>query len=34
VKKFPVIRLPKEKLVDTNGAGMLCFVLVMFQISE
>ena len=22
VKKFPVIKLPKEKLVDTNGAGM------------
>lgn len=22
VKKFPVILLPKEKLVDTNGAGM------------
>jgi len=21
VKKFPVILLPKEKLVDTNGAG-------------
>lgn len=24
VKLFPVIRLPKEKLVDTNGAG-ICF---------
>ena len=23
VKTFPVIVLPKEKLVDTNGAGML-----------
>jgi hypothetical protein len=23
VKLFPVILLPKEKLVDTNGAGML-----------
>lgn len=22
VQKFPVILLPKEKLVDTNGAGM------------
>lgn len=22
VKLFPVIKLPKEKLVDTNGAGM------------
>lgn len=22
VKKFPVLLLPKEKLVDTNGAGM------------
>lgn len=22
VKKFPVDKLPKEKLVDTNGAGM------------
>ena len=22
VKLFPVISLPKEKLVDTNGAGM------------
>lgn len=21
VKKFPVIKLPQEKLVDTNGAG-------------
>jgi hypothetical protein len=28
VKKFPVILLPKEKLVDTNGAGMCCLVLV------
>jgi hypothetical protein len=34
VKKFPVIVLPKEKLVDTNGAGMHCFVLVMFQMSD
>ena len=24
VKKFPVILLPKEKLVDTNGAGIFC----------
>lgn len=24
VKKFPVIPLPKEKLIDTNGAG-ICF---------
>lgn len=23
VKKYPVIPLPKEKLVDTNGAGIL-----------
>lgn len=26
VKLFPVILLPKEKLVDTNGAGMCSFV--------
>lgn len=28
VKQFPVILLPKEKLVDTNGAGMW-FILVL-----
>lgn len=26
VKKFPVILLPKEKLVDTNGAGIFLFL--------
>lgn len=26
VKLFPVILLPKEKLIDTNGAGMCSFV--------
>lgn len=25
VTKYPVILLPKEKLVDTNGAGLCCF---------
>ena len=27
VKQFPVILLPKEKLVDTNGAGIWSFLL-------
>lgn len=27
IKLFPVILLPKEKLVDTNGEGM-CFLVV------
>ena len=28
VKLFPVIKLPKEKLVDTNGAGTALLLLV------
>lgn len=32
VKLFPVILLPKEKLVDTNGAGILSLI-PSFQIS-
>ena len=27
MKKFPVILLPKEKLVDTNGAGTALLLL-------